>query len=899
MPCSFRGGVSQHTSMQARSPWSIAVAALLAAQAGMCEACGKPEIEVATAPAIPGNDSLAARSPATSPDALDISSPFTVLPVGSHGLRVLSPFFIELWLVASKPAGGPVSQWDFGEPVPTLPAASAFQVFVNGAPVLVSAVGFKRRVHYAPLGRRDLRASCAISLRLSSPVPEGAAVRVSGSDTRIIRPDQRFLAIASGDRMSPAIHVNQIGYTPNSKKRAVIGHYLGSLGELPIPEPGQFQIIDAKTNREVFAGRLTERREIGWRLPDDPYKHVVEADFSAYTTPGEYRVRVPGLGASLPFRIAEDVAAALARTYALGLYHQRCGAENSLPFTRFVHPPCHTRPAIVPTPALSKFEDRLARSTADAAKNPRHAAPPLRDLASALYPFQRAGSVDVAGGHHDAGDYGKYTINSAAFIHALVFAADAFNGAASLDNLGLPESGDGIGDLLQIAKWEADFLIKMQDTDGGFYFLVQPRDRSYEGNALPERGDPQVVFPKNTSATAAAVAALAQAASSPLLQKAFPRDAERYLTSARAGYRFLRAALSAHGNDGAYQKITHYGDAFLHDDEIAWARTELYLATGDESIHRELLASFDPASAATRRWSWERLADGYGAAVRSYAFAQRTGRVFSLNQEHLSKCEGEIRAAAADLVAYAAGSAYGTSFPFASKRHRTAGWYFPVSAAFDLAVARALDPRKSPEILSAIISNIDFEAGANPNNIVFLTGLGLRRQREVVHQYAANDRRAMPPPGIPIGSIQTGPPYLDPYKRELGELSFPSDGGDAAFPIYDRWGDLWNVKTEHVAAVQARALATLATLMAETSLSMQPYRSISAAIEIDPSGVRLLSPGVELDHARVLWESGERAPSFGPPFSLAFDPSREQWIEAEAEWPDGRRAFAVWERAFR
>jgi hypothetical protein len=269
-----------------------------------------------------------------------------------------------------------------------------------------------------------------------------------------------------------------------------------------------------------------------------------------------------------------------------------------------------------------------------------------------------------------------------------------------------------------------------------------------------------------------------------------------------------------------------------------------------------------------------------------------------LNRAHLSKCEAEIRAAAADLIAYAAGSSYGTSFPFASKRHRTAGWYFPLSAAFDLAVARALDPNASPEILAAMISNIDFEAGSNPNNIVFLTGLGLRRPREVVHQYAANDRRAMPPSGVPISSIQAGPPYLEPYKRELGEVSFPPDGADNAFPIYDRWGDLWNVKTEHVAAVQARALAALSALMAKTSLKEQPYRSIPAFIEIELPGVglRLASPGPDLGAARIVWESGEREPSFGPALDPGFQVSKEQWIEAEAEWPDGRRAFAVWER---
>ena len=72
---------------------------------------------------------------------------------------------------------------------------------------------------------------------------------------------------------------------------------------------------------------------------------------------------------------------------------------------------------------------------------------------------------------------------------------------------------------MQEAKWEADFLCKMQDADGGFYFLVYPQNREYESNVTPDHGDPQVVWPKNTSVTAASVAALAQCASSPVFKK--------------------------------------------------------------------------------------------------------------------------------------------------------------------------------------------------------------------------------------------------------------------------------------------------------------------------------------------------------------------------------------------
>src|SRR5207249_6619426 len=108
-----------------------------------------------------------------------------------------------------------------------------------------------------------------------------------------------------------------------------------------------------------------------------------------------------------------------------------------------------------------------------------------------------------------------YTVNSCDLIHFLMFAVDSLPGVSNIDNLGIPESGDGISDLMQEAKWEADFLAKMQDSDGGFYFLVYPQTREYESWVPPDYGDAQAVWPKTSSSTAAAVAALAQIASSP------------------------------------------------------------------------------------------------------------------------------------------------------------------------------------------------------------------------------------------------------------------------------------------------------------------------------------------------------------------------------------------------
>src|SRR5207245_3436776 len=100
-------------------------------------------------------------------------------------------------------------------------------------------------------------------------------------------------------------------------------------------------------------------------------------------------------------------------------------------------------------------------------------------------------------------------------------------------------------DVVQEAKWEADFLVKMQDADGAFYYSVYPQDREYELDVLPENGDPQVVWPKNTACTAAAVDALAQCSSSPPFNQAYPQAASDYWAKAKLGCPFLTTAIAS------------------------------------------------------------------------------------------------------------------------------------------------------------------------------------------------------------------------------------------------------------------------------------------------------------------------------------------------------------------
>jgi hypothetical protein len=824
---------------------------------------------------------------------------------GDYALHVLTPTLLELKLINTKdPDPAVVTSWNLvNNFVFSAPPLNAFAVTANGQSVGVQAVGFKRRPLYAPLAAYDLRIENSMYLQLSSPISDNQTIVVQNPNGSLWPATTQFTATVDPLRYSPAIHVNQEGYMPNYTKKAMVGYYTGNLGELNVPSTSGFKIVDASGNT-VYTGTLVQRPDVGYLYSPTPYQQVYEADFTAFNTPGQYRLVVPGMGASLPFSITDGIAMNFARTYALGIYHQRCGTDNSMPYTRFTHDKCHTAPVAVPTSAAAfPFTWTTIANYANTINpdNPVSTAPRLTSPAAQLFPFVNQGPIDVSGGHHDAGDYSKYTLNSVAFIHYMMFAVDSIPGVSDLDNLGIPESGDGISDVMQEMKWEADFLAKMQDSDGGFYFLVYPQTREYESNVTPDHGDPQLVWPKTSSATASSVAALAEVASSPKFKAQYPQAAAMYMQKALLGWQFLTNAIAKYGKNGIYQKITHYGDDFADQDELAWAAAAMYVATGDPQYQNTLFQWFpDPTNPATFRWGWWKLFLSYGNAVRDYAFAARSGRLpqSKLDPSYLAKCESVITGAGDDMVTWSKQNAYGTSFPEATKHVQGAGWYFSGEQTFDLTVAYQITPKQ--DYMDAILANMNYEGGCNPVNVSYVAGMGWKRERDAVSQYALNDRRMMPPTGEPIGNIQYGFSYLPNYGGSLTALNFPDDNATTApHPFYDRWADSWNVSTEFVTFEQAKSLATYAFLAAQTSLKTQPWKAVQGTINV-PSGTvsgpttfTLSAPGVDLSSARITWETRDGEPAMGQSFTFAPKNNGSQWIEAEAQLPDGRRVFAA------
>ena len=538
----------------------------------------------------------------------------------------------------------------------------------------------------------------------------------------------------------------------------------------------------------------------------------------------------------------------------------------------------------------------------------------------------RAPWIDVSGGHFDAGDYSKYMKNSGLLVHVLVFTLDQILQVSGerpqpFDHLGLPESGDGISDLLQEAKWEADFIAKMQDSDGGFFSMVNPRTRRFENDVTPSEGDRQVVWPKTLIATGVAVGALAQLGHSPAFRAVYPNVANRYREQALRGWDFIEAAVAEHGILGGHQRIFHYGERFQANDELAYAAAALFAMTGDPKYEERLMewmpydtTPFNFSSIEGwrpfRRFTWQRLFESVGAAMRTYAFADRgtlsgQDREFAseliLGKRYLDHVLDEIVGAGDDVVSRADGSPYGVSISAEGKRFGVTDYFFGASEAFDLIGASLLEP--TADYGRALLSNLNFQAGGNPVNVSFLSGLGWAQPRHFVSQWALNDERKLPPIGFTSGSVNSGLPFLPTYGSVLGKLVYPPNVHESTYTLpygtYHRWADTFHIGNEFVILDHVRSLATMSYLLAEAGTGEEAWVAPPAvsivglpdSLSVGESAELGIESVGDLTEARVLWESDWEEPRWGATTVVQPPEPGEAWVELEVLWPDGRRSF--------
>ena len=319
------------------------------------------------------------------------------------------------------------------------------------------------------------------------------------------------------------VKVNQIGYAPDDKKTVITTD----------AEDAKFKIVDASTDETVYVG---EYEPVFYDKAVS--SNVRRADFTDFKTPGEYYIVSKPSGASYHFSIGDGLYEDMYKDVVLMLYKQRCGVEVSSDIAgEFGHAACHTDKAIV-------YGDESKK-------------------------------VDVTGGWHDAGDYGRYVVSGAKTVADLFLTYADFD--YTNDALGIPESGNKIPDVLDEAKFELDWMLKMQDASGGVYHKVTGYNFPDTCTAVEEK-DQMVLAPISYAATADFAAVMAYAS---VLYKDFDAAAaEAYGAAAAKAYAYMEKA-PKEGFKNPEEIVTgEYPDKKLSDEDL-WAAAELYLATGD------------------------------------------------------------------------------------------------------------------------------------------------------------------------------------------------------------------------------------------------------------------------------------------------------------------------------
>lgn len=280
----------------------------------------------------------------------------------------------------------------------------------------------------------------------------------------------------------PHILVDQFGYRPQDPKVAVIRNPQVGYDHADRFTPGpRYELRNAKDGSVVLAGvpvpwnggaLEASSGDVGWWF-----------DFSSADKPGDYFVYDPTRQVrSATFRIDplvyRNILKAAVRTY----FYQRSGFAKQPPYA----PGCWTDGAAYSGPG----QDTEARDITD-----RHDAAKARNL---------------TGGWFDAGDTTKYVTFAAAAVHQLLTAYQAAP-AVFTDDFNLPESGNGIPDLLDELRWELDWLARMQYPDGSVALKVG--DIIDTKASVPSAdASPRFYVPACTSATIAAAGMYAHAA---------------------------------------------------------------------------------------------------------------------------------------------------------------------------------------------------------------------------------------------------------------------------------------------------------------------------------------------------------------------------------------------------
>ena len=259
------------------------------------------------------------------------------------------------------------------------------------------------------------------------------------------------------------------------------------------------------------------------------------------------------------------------------------------------------------------------------------------------------------GGWHDAGDYGRYTVNSGITCGTLLWAWELYPAALQRLDLGIPKTHARLPDFLEEVLWNLLWMLQLQDADGGvfhkqtsmrFCAFVMPEDDSLPSEVIGTGSQPY----KSTCATGDFAAVMAIAAR---CYASFDAAlAARFRTAAERAWRWAIEHPEVAFDNPPGVTTGSYADPHCAD-EIAWASAELWRTTGLAECEKTFLGWFGAGREAVSVGvpSWANVGS---LALWAYALATRNGD---------SRVQAAIRsatqAAAQTLLAKQAVNGYG------------------------------------------------------------------------------------------------------------------------------------------------------------------------------------------------------------------------------------------------
>lgn len=505
-----------------------------------------------------------------------------------------------------------------------------------------------------------------------------------------------------------AIKVDQVGYLPAAPKFAFV------VTNQPATE---FLLRRVKDSSIVFRGRLSPAV-----ADKDSSDQVQTADFSSFRNAGNFYLEVPGVGKSWSFSIGPAVYRHAFYLTLRSFHGQRCGTAVNLgpEFPNYKHAACHLKGAFHSTSGKS-------------------------------------GSHVSTKGWHDAGDYGRYVVNSGISTGELLWTWEMFGARLKNLNLHIPESNNSLPDILDEIRWNLDWMLTMQDDDGGVWHK-QTSER-FADFVMPEN-DPLVSYvigigkEPSKSSTATADFAAVMAITARVYKPFDAAYAQKCLAAAEKAWVWLQKYPGVTFRNAGGVVTGGYGDNDSRD-ELLWAAAELWRTSKRNEYESYFLTHYSAHIAVIGPPGWPRVAP---LALWTYMLAE------DAKKEVASEIREASLKAADEVVARSSKSAYRHSL-----RTRDYVWGSNGVAAnygVQMLVANAVKP--DVRYVETAAENLHYLLGRNTFSLSWVTQLGENPFRYPHHRPSQADSNSEPWPGMLSGGPNQS--RQDPAMSKLGNL---------------------------------------------------------------------------------------------------------------------------------